>query len=111
MTTAVLNAKASAISFPQINWKIICFSGFFIALVLLVFYVLQINYLTSGSYLISTYERQIGQLAEENKNLQVSFAESSFLGQALEKIQALDFQKVQSVKYMQIPDNYLAVAK
>lgn len=75
------------------------------ALVLSIFYVWQVNDLTRGSYSVDSYEKQISKLADENKNLQVSFAESSFLGQALVKIQALNFQKTTSVKYIQILDN------
>ena len=84
---------------------------FALALMLLVFYVWQINYLIRGSYLISSYERQVSQLQEDNKKLEVSFAENSFLGQALAKIQELNFQKVTSVKYIQMPDSSLARAK
>jgi len=114
MTTAILNfAKAqkkmqvriSSIELPSINWKAVCFVGFFVCLSLLIFYVWQINDLTRGSYLINSYENQINKLAEENKNLQFSFAESSFLGQALVKIQALDFQKTTKIKYIQVPQN------
>lgn len=74
-------------------------------LALLVFYVWQINALTRGYYLTNTYEKQISNLSEENKNLQISFAESSFMGQALEKIKALNFQKTTSVKYIQLLDS------
>lgn len=81
------------------------------SLMLLVFYVWQINDLTRGSYLINSYEKQISKLSTENKNLEVSFAESSFLGQALQKIQALNFQKTTSVKYIQIPDGAVATAQ
>ncbi len=111
MTTIALNyykvqkniqEKVDSIDIPVVNWKAITFVGFFIASVLLVFYAWQINDLTRGSYIISDYERQINQLSEKNKNLQVSFAESSFLGQALTKIKALNFQKTTSVKYIQI---------
>ena len=76
-----------------------------VSLALLVFYVWQINDLTRGSYLSNSYEKQITKLSDENKNLQVSFAESSFLEQALVKIQALNFQKSTSVKYIQILDS------
>lgn len=96
-----LQAKINSIDFPTINWKVVCFIGFFVSLALLVFYVWQINDLTQGSYLTNSYENQISKLSEENKNLEVSFAESSFLGQALEKIQALNFQKTTSVQYIQ----------
>ena len=59
----------------------------------------------------NNYEQQISQLSDENNNLQVSFAESSFLGQAIEKIQGLNFQKTTAVKYIQIPANSVAIAK
>jgi hypothetical protein len=99
-----VNAKINSISLLTINWKTVCFTGFFISLALLVFYVCQINDLTRGSYLINSYDKQINKLSEENKNLEVSFAENSFLGQALVKIQALNFQKTTSVKYINILD-------
>jgi hypothetical protein len=120
MTTATLalnraqkniQSKVSSISMPLINWKLVCLIGFCMSLFLLGFYVWQINDLTRGSYTINNYEQQISQLSDENNNLQVSFAESSFLGQAIEKIQGLNFQKTTAVKYIQIPANSVAIAK
>ena len=117
MTTATLSFnrvqkkiqnKVDSVDIPAINWKAVCFMGFFISLALLVFYVWQINDLTKGSYLMNSYEKQISKLSEENKNLEISFAESSFLGQAVEKIQALNFQKNTSVKYIRIPGSSVA---
>ena len=102
MTTATLNyikvqkkvkAKVESISLPEINWKTICILGFCMSLALLVFYVWQINYLTAGYYFTNSYQNQINQLSDENKNLQVSFAENSFLGQVSEKAQALKFSE------------------
>ena len=116
MTTAVLNylrvqkniqSRVRSIDLPEINWRAVCFIGFFISFGLLIFYVWQVNALTSGAYLINDYQKQVFTLSEENKNLEISFAENSFLGQALEKIHALNFQKIVSVKYIQVPDNYL----
>ena len=113
MTTATLSlkikkqtkSKAAAISLPNLNWKAVCLLGFVASLVLLVFYVWQVNDLTRGSYLINSYQRQVGKLSDENKNLQVSFAQNSFLGQVLQETQALNFQKVTSVQYVQVPDS------
>ena len=117
MTTAVIalnrvqrnirtiRARVASIDLPEINWRGVCFIVFFVALALLILYVWQINDLTHGSYLINSYQKQISDLSRENKNFQVSFAESSFLGQALEKIEALNFQKTTSVKYIQILDS------
>ena len=119
MTTATLSfaraqknlrSKIDSIEFSAVNWKVFCFIGFFMGLALLIFYVWQINDLTRGSYLVNTYEKQISRLSDENKNLEVSFAENSYLGQALLKIQALNFQKTALVKYIQIkPDNPVAL--
>jgi hypothetical protein len=106
-----VQSKVNSIEIPQVNWKAVCLVGFFITLSLLIFYIWQINDLTKGYYLTNSYEKQIGQLSQENRNLEISFAESSFLGQALEKIQALNFQKTVSVKYIQIPEGALAIAK
>lgn len=117
MTTLILTysrvqkrvqSSVESIEFPAVNWKAVCLAGFFITLALLIFYVWQVNSLTAGSYTVGDYQRQISKLSDENKNLQISFAESSFLGQALEKIHALNFQKTTSVKYIQVPDNFVA---
>jgi hypothetical protein len=106
-----LQTKISSVSLPIINWKVVCFIGFFMSLALLIFYVWQINDLTRGSYLINGYEKQINKLSEENKNLVVSFAESSFFGQTLVKIRGLNFQKTTSVKYIQVSDSSAEVAQ
>ena len=106
-----MQAKASSVSLPMINWKAVCFAGFLMSLILLIFYVWQVNELTKGSYLINSYEKQINKLSDENKNLLVSSAESSFLGEALIKIQALNFQKNISVKYIQVLDSAAKVAQ
>lgn len=122
MTTATLSfdrvqknikTKIDLIDIPVINWRKVCVIGFFVSLALLVFYVGQINNLTKGSYTINSYENQISKLSSQNQNLEISFAESSFMGQALTKIQALNFQKptLASVKYIQIPDDSVAVVK
>jgi hypothetical protein len=106
-----IQAKIDSIEIPLINWKAICLIGLFLGIMLLVFYVYQVNSLTAGSYLITSYEKQINKLSQENKNLEISFAESSFLGQALAKIQAMNFQKTTAVRYIQILDSTAQVAK
>lgn len=120
MTTAVLSyfraqkrikSTVGSISLPSINWKIICIAGFLISLSLLIYYVWQVNYLTRGSYLVNSYEQQVNKLSEEKKNLEVSFAENSFLGRVQQKIQVLNFQKTTSVKYIQVLDNSLTAKK
>ena len=116
MTTATLRlpkkiqARAEALNLPGVNWKIVFFAGFFVAAIALVFYALQVNDLTKGYYLINGYDKKISQLSDENKNLEVSFAENSFMSTALAKAQSLNFQKTTSVKYIQVTgDTFTAV--
>jgi hypothetical protein len=113
MTTAVLKLsrmqkdlqnRIDSVELPVVNWKTICLAGFFISFALLIFYVWQVVGLTKGVYLTNDYQKQIGRLSEENQNLQISFAESSFLGEALTKIEVLNFQKTTSVKYIQLSE-------
>ena len=120
MTTAILSlykvqkniqTKIDSMETPSVNWKAICLVGFFAGLSLLIFYAWQVNGLARGAYLINTYEKQISKLTDENKNLQISFAENSFLGQALVKVQALNFQRTTSVKYINVVDTSAVVAE
>jgi hypothetical protein len=103
--------KIDSASLPDMNWKMICFSGFLMCIFALIFYIYQINILTKGTYLINSYDKKIAEISEVNKKLEVSFAENSFLGEVLVKTQQLDFQKTSSVKYIQIPASSVAIAK
>jgi hypothetical protein len=99
-----------SIEVPSVNWKTICLICFTSCFFLLIFYVWQINSLTKGAYMVNSYQNQILQLSKENKNLEITFAQSSFLGQAVEKVRAMNFQKAVTVKYIQVPDVALARA-
>jgi len=110
MTTLALNYLKVQKEFPAINWRAVCCMGFLASLFLLVFYVWQINGLTRGTYLVNSYEKQINKLSSENKNLQVSFAESGLMDRAVAKIQALNFQKTTSVKYIQVSEKSVATS-
>jgi hypothetical protein len=76
----------------------------------MIFYAYQVSNLTGGTYLMTGYEKEISDLSRENRNLEVSFAESSFLGQVLAKTQEMNFQKTTFVKYIQILDTSFALA-
>lgn len=102
MTTAVAGYLKVKSDFFNINWKIVCILGLLACMPLLALYVWQINDLTKGAYVINNYESQIKNLSEENKSLEVSFAASSFLDEALKRVQSLNFEKTTSVKYIQI---------
>lgn len=94
------------LTYPSINkkvsWKAYCSCAFLIALCLAIFYVLEINYMIRGSYLIKGYQKQIDSLSQENKVLEANFAKTSFMGTIGDKTQEMSFKKVKGVKYIQI---------
>ena len=100
--TAAVFSRLESISLPELNWKMICISAFCIVFLSTSFYAWQIISSTKDYYLINKYQKQISDLSMENKNLQVSFAESAFLGEVLVKASAMNFQKINSIKYIEI---------
>ncbi|MEK7664940.1 MAG: hypothetical protein AAB361_02250 [Patescibacteria group bacterium] len=79
----------------------------------LFFYIYSINELTRGAYLIKNYEKQQNNLLQKNKNLEVDFAKSGFMGNLETKTKELSFEKTKKIKYIQIQtlDDPLAAAK
>jgi hypothetical protein len=122
MTTAVLSAlkttrvarpksKARLFEAPQINWVRLCILGAVLCMAFLLFYIWQINALTNKSYLIGKYEGEIKEISQENKRLEISFAEKELLDNVAEKAQLLNLQKTTAVKYIQVSELTMADAK
>ncbi|HQK64039.1 MAG TPA: hypothetical protein PLF16_02720 [Candidatus Staskawiczbacteria bacterium] len=122
MTTAVLSAlkiaraakpraRVKTFESPQINWAIFCILGTSLCIVSLLFYIWQINALTNKTYLIGKYEDEIKEISQENKKLEVSFAEKAILGSVTEKAQSLNLQKTTAIKYIQVSELTMAGAK
>jgi len=120
MTTTVLTLsrmkknmqkKIKSVELARVEWEKICFISLIAAGIFLLFYIYQINVLTKGTYLLNSYEKNINQISQANKKLEINFAENSFLGEVISKAQELNLQKTTSVKYIQVLDASLANAK
>lgn len=111
MTTAVLRMRRAAkvklavLELPHANWKIVLFLAVAVMFFAVLFYAWQVNSLTRGGYIVEDYQKQIKKISGENKDLQVSFAESSFMGKAMARAQEMNFEKTTSIKYIKILDN------
>ena len=109
MTTHTLSLqKISFIKLPRINWKFYMVLGFCLVFMLSILYVLQINGMIAGSYMIKDYQKQINSLITTNKNLEVNLAQISYLENIQKKTEEMNFELVQTIKYIQILDNSLA---
>ncbi len=117
MSTATLSHhsvhRGKGIAMPSlaIPWKFIYFLAAICSVLMLIFYIFQVNQLTMESYLIKNDNRQMSMLTQENTDLQANFAQTSFLGQVQSEAASLDFQKTTNVAYVQLLQPSLAEAK
>lgn len=109
-THTIKNNVSLAVA-KRINWKAVYVVSFVACLAMLVLYIVMVNQLTRGAYLIKSYNKDIRTLTSENKTLEASFAESGFLGDVEMKAKELSFEKTTNVKYIPLVQNSLAQVK
>ncbi len=73
-----------------------------LAILLLGFYVFQITEIVSESYQIQQYQRGINELTAETKSLEINSASLNSLASIDGRIQALGFEPVGKIDYIQI---------
>ncbi|OGZ62937.1 MAG: hypothetical protein A2639_01450 [Candidatus Staskawiczbacteria bacterium RIFCSPHIGHO2_01_FULL_34_27] len=106
-----MQSKTISVNYFKINWKAVYFLGIIFFLIMLISYVFLVNQLTGGIYTVKSYDKEISALLEENKRLENSFAQTSFLGSVQVRAQGFSFEKTTQVKYINILDSSLAKAK
>jgi|SRR3989344_2256350 len=109
--THTIKNRISSVSVARFNWKAVYAVGFIFCLVMLAWYIVMVNQLIKGAYVIKNYNKDIRTLTAENKVLEASFAESSFLGDVGQKAKQLSFEKTTNVKYLPMLQKSLADAK
>ncbi len=81
--------------------------SFILIFSLLAYYVVQVNLMIKESYLIKKYEIKAERLTQQNKDLDISFAQTTSL-ENLEKLaQELNFKKTGEIKYIKILESSL----
>ncbi len=116
MTTLTLTHKqiyhkVRLLNLPNINWKLVSFLTMLFFVAMLVLYVLLVNKLTDGVYLIKSYNKEMSILSRDNKMLETTFAQSGLLGKVTEQAKNLNFEKTTQVTYVHILDSPLAKVK
>ena len=79
--------------------------------VLLIFYILQVNFLTEEIYFLQSYEKKVNQLSGENETLKVDFSKSNSLTHIENYLLTQDFEKVSQVKYIRILESSVAASR
>jgi hypothetical protein len=85
---------------------VLMFSAFVFSL--LVFYIIQMNNLVSGGYVLRESQQSVKNLSQENEKLESNLAGVGSLNEIEEKIAMLDFEKINKIHYVQILDGAVA---
>ncbi len=88
--------------------KICLISLCILATLLLISYVFQVNEITKAGYLIKTYEKQIKELSEKNKALEIDYSQISALENIETLVQNSNFEKVNNVRYIRVLETTVA---
>jgi sensor histidine kinase regulating citrate/malate metabolism len=103
-------SKLASFGLPRVkfNWRVFLFLSFCSILLLSVMYIFQVNQIMKDGYSINNYQTNLDNLIKENKNLEVTLSQMSYMDKVQAKVQELGFQKVQTVEYIQISGSSLA---
>jgi len=111
MTAITLSyQKIKSIAVPHVPWKAVLVTGIALVITLLVLYVILINAMTQGAYVMKTYDKQIDTLSSENQALHMKSAQTDELSRVIDQARSAGFEKASGIKYVQIFDNSLARA-
>jgi hypothetical protein len=116
---SISSLRIANISLPQsirlpeiaISWKAVAAAGALSLIALSVTYIMEVSQLTKSEYLLNASANQLQQLGQQNRNLEVSLAENTFLQHILQQAAAMNFVVDSNVQYIQASDNAFALAK
>lgn len=74
-------------------------------------YVAQINSITAKGYKIRGFKKQIGELEDTNRALQVNISNLKSMGNLQSKTRNLDMVKAQNFEYVTLPSATVVVAE
>lgn len=102
----ILNMPFSLGRKQSLRWKLIfrifwVFTSFSV-ISLLVFYILQVNFLTKDNYILKNQEKKLIEIKKEGEILKVDFAKANSLGKIEAYFQNQNFEKANGVKYIKI---------
>jgi len=97
--------------FPKISLKFFWILSLFSIISLLIFYIFQVNAMIGKIYLIQNYQREIKELSQENKALQVNFSQVNSLPAIESLVKNLNFEKAEKIHYIQALESHVVAEK
>jgi len=82
--------------------------GFMAVIILLIVYILQVSQVASLRFEVSGYRREMAQLFQENKNLEIYYSQANSLAALDPLLEESDYVRVDRVHYIQILEDIVA---
>ena len=102
LTNPLISTRRYSILKWRVNLQLISVISFIVTVFLLILYIFQVNTMIRETYLIQGYQKKLGALSQENKNLEINFSQASSLSNITNAINSLNFEKAEKFRYIQI---------
>ena len=97
------------LSIPKICLRSAIALSFIFLAVLLILYIIQVSYLAKTSFEVSSHKKEIAQLLQNNKNLELYYSQENSFASLDRLLENSDYVKVDKVHYIQVLDEVVAV--
>jgi len=97
-----LVGNITSLRLPSFNVKLFLVLVSVSIFILSLGYVFQVNQRLKQSYLIGKHEKEVEELYQQNKNLEINFAHATALGEVRKAAEELNFEETQTIKYIKV---------
>lgn len=87
---------------PRVSLRGIWILGIVLIILLLVFYIFQVNSFARGNYLLQNYQKELSRLSGETEGLEINLSRSNSLANIDNYLLSQNFVKANQVRYIQI---------
>jgi len=97
------------ISMPRICLRSLAILGFLAIFILLILYIIQVSHLAKARFEVSSYQKDISQLFQENKSWETYYSQTNSPASLDYLLDESNYVRVDKVHYIQILDDTVAI--
>ena len=103
--TLILNPPFSIKKHLSLKFSLKAFwiLSFIFIVFLLSLYIFQVSEVTKAGFFVSSYEKELNELAQKNKNSEINFSQVNSLANLETLLMSLNYEKVGQVYYIRVP--------
>ncbi len=106
-TIVSVKKRATAIR-PNISFKKVYITLFILLSISVVLSIVQFGSMIKASYMFSGYEKQLDDLSQQNRALEIKLSQAGSLGSIEELVAELDYEEVGTIQYIRVLEDQVA---